>query len=412
MKKVATAIPIAGLFLLGLAAGSEVSVPGSSAVLASVHTVDTLSATAANEMVGQYCTRCHNERRLRGNLTLEEFDAGALPESAVTAENMIRKLRTGMMPPSGARRPDEATLTSLAVTLETRLDAAAAADPNPGHRTFQRLNRAEYERAVESLLGLKIDASAYLPGETVSAGFDNIADVQNLSPTLLEAYLNGAAEIVRLALGDPDAVPSESTYKVPRYAAQREHVEGAPFGTRGGISVEHNFVADGEYEFRMSFQHESTGNFFGQTAPFEEQIEVSVDGERRAILDLDRWMHIQDPNGVTIRTEPIAVTAGAHRISAAFIKKFEGPVVDLVSPHEWTLADKKIGYSYGITALPHLRDLVIGGPYGEVSVSETPTRRLVFSCRPEDGSEALECAQSIIERLGSQAFRRPLTDVD
>ncbi len=412
MKKFTAAIPIAGLFLLGLAAGSSVPAPGSTPLLASIHTVDTVSADAANEMVGEYCTRCHNERRLRGNLSLEAFDAGALPESAEVAEEMIRKLRAGMMPPAGSNRPDEATLNTLAVTLESRLDAAAAANPNPGHRTFQRLNRAEYEQAIKSLLGIQIDASAYLPGETVSAGFDNIADVQNLSPTLLEAYLNGAAEIVRLALGDPDAVPSESTYKVARYASQREHVEGAPFGTRGGISIEHNFVADGEYEFRMAFQHESTGNFFGQTAPFEEQIEVSIDGERMALIDLDRWMHVQDPNGVTVRTEPIRVTAGAHQVSAAFIRKFEGPVVDLVSPHGWTLADKKIGYSYGITALPHLRDFVIGGPYGETSVSETETRRRILDCSPQSETEATACAESIVRRLGRQAYRRPLEEND
>jgi len=412
MKKIATAIPIAGLFLLGLATGSGVRVPGVSQVLASVHAPDTVSVTAANEMVGQYCVRCHNERRFRGNLSLDGFDIGAFPARSDVGEKMIRKLRTGMMPPAGPRRPAEAVLESLAVTLEAHLDAVAARDPNPGHRTFQRLNRAEYAEAIEALLGIRIDASAYLPGETVSAGFDNIADVQNLSATLLEAYLNGAAEIVRLAMGDPDAVPQEATYKVPRYASQREHVEGAPFGTRGGLSVEHHFVADGEYEFRMAFQHESTGNFFGQTAPFDEQIEISVDGERRALLDLDRWMHVQDPDGVTVRTQRIFVPTGVHRISAAFIKTFEGPVVDLMSPHDWTLADKKIGYSYGITALPHLRDLVIGGPYGETSVSETAARARILSCRPETDAEAAPCAESILERLGSQAFRRPLAESD
>lgn len=410
MKRVAQALAIAGLFTLGLAAGSGVSVPGAAPLVAGVSTADTVSPGEVNEMVGQYCVRCHSDRRLRGNLSLEEFDATALPTSADVAERMIRKLRAGMMPPAGSRRPEESTLNTLTVTLEAALDEAAAADPNPGHRTFQRLNRAEYEQAVEALLGIKIDASAYLPGETVSAGFDNIADVQNLSPTLLEAYLNGAAEIVRLALGDANAVASEATYKVPRYASQREHVEGAPFGTRGGISVEHNFIADGEYVFRMSFQHESTGNFFGQMAPFDEQIEISIDGERKALLELDRWMHIQDPTGVTIRTEPIPLKAGAHRVSAAFIRKFEGPVVDLMSPHEWSLADKKIGYSYGITALPHLRDLVIGGPYGETSVSETETRARILTCQPEgDGSQ---CAESIVRRLAAQAFRRPVNQMD
>ena len=197
-------------------------------------------------------------------------------------------------------------------------------NPNPGSRSFQRLNRAEYAAAIRDLLGVEIDASAYLPGETMSAGFDNIADVQNLSATLLESYLTAASEVSRLALGDANATPSEATYEVSRYAEQREHVPGAPFGTRGGISVVHNFVADGDYFFRLAFQHESTGNFFGQTAPFDEEVEVSIDGVRVALIPLDRWMHRQDPGGVEVVTERIPVTAGPHRVSAAFIKVTEG----------------------------------------------------------------------------------------
>ena len=217
--------------------------------------------------------------------------------------------------------------------------------PTLGTAPFQRLNRAEYERAVYDLLGLQIDASAYLPNETVSAGFDNIADVQNLSATLLDAYLTAAAEVSRMAMGDPGATAAEATYEVSRYAEQREHVPGTPFGTRGGISVVHNFTADGDYFFRLAFQHESTGNLFGQTAPFDEQVEVSIDGERVALIPLDRWMHRQDPNGVEVVTDRIPLKAGEHRVAAAFLKTFEGPVEDLTSPHEWSLADKKIGYS-------------------------------------------------------------------
>ncbi|MGI9625900.1 MAG: DUF1592 domain-containing protein [Longimicrobiales bacterium] len=370
------------------------------------------AAFADNEVVQEYCVRCHNERRLRGNLSLEEFDATNPAAQAPVAEKMIRKLRAGMMPPPGARRPEGQELDLLMVSLEEQVDEAQRARPQPGTKTFQRLNRAEYERAVYDLLGLEIDASAYLPGETVSGGFDNIADVQNLSATLLEAYLTAAAEVSRLALGDLGATPSESTYEVPRYAEQREHVEGAPFGTRGGISIIHNFPADGEYYFRLAFQHESTGNFFGQTAPFDEEIEVSVDGERVALFELDRWMHRQDPNGVEVVTGRIPVPAGAHRVSAAFVRDFEGPVEDLTSPHEWSLADKKIGYSYGITGLAHLRDLTIGGPYDVVGISDTPIRSRVLACEAGQEDNEVECAKEIIERIGTQAFRRPLTDSD
>ena len=370
-------------------------------------------AGASNDdLVQQYCVRCHNERRLQGNLTLEEFDSADPASNAPVAEKMIRKLRAGMMPPPGNRRPPEDEITAFVTALEEDIDAAAARDPNPGHRTFQRLNRAEYARAILDLLGLEIDASAYLPGETMSAGFDNIADVQNLSATLLEAYLTAASEVSRLALGDANATPAEATYEVSRYAEQREHVPGAPYGTRGGISVVHNFVADGDYYFRLAFQHESTGNFFGQTAPFDEQVEVSIDGARIALIPLDRWMHRQDPRGVEVITDRIPVTAGTHRVSAAFIKVTEGPVEDLTSPHEWSLADKKIGYSYGITGVPHLRDLTIGGPYEITGVTRTAAWERVMTCRPASAAEEPACAREIVTALGTRAFRRPVTGAE
>ena len=375
-------------------------------------TVAPASTAGSDDLVRQYCVRCHNERRLLGNLTLEEFDPADPTANLVVAEKMIRKLRAGMMPPPGERRPPDEEVVAFVTALEERIDEAAARSPNPGSRSFQRLNRAEYGAAIRDLLGIEIDPSAYLPAETMSGGFDNIADVQNLSATLLEAYLTAASEVSRLALGDADATPSEATYEVSRYAEQREHVPGAPFGTRGGISVVHNFVADGDYFFRLAFQHESTGNFFGQTAPFDEEVEVSIDGERVALIPLDRWMHRQDPKGVEVVTERIPVTAGPHRVSAAFIKVTEGPVEDLTSPHEWSLADKKIGYSYGITGVPHLRDLTIGGPYDVTGVTRTPAWERVMTCRPRSADEEPGCARRIVEGLGTRAFRRPASQAE
>ncbi len=365
--------------------------------------------SVANEVVQQYCVRCHNERRLLGNLSLESFDAADPSANAPVAEKMIRKLRAGMMPPPGARRPAREALVQLASSMEERLDAAAAGRPNPGKRTFQRLNRAEYARAVHELLGIRIDASAFLPGETLSAGFDNVADAQQLSATLLGAYMRAASHVSRVALGDPAATPSEATYEVSRYAEQRRHVPGAPFGTRGGISVVHNFPADGDYVFRLAFQHESTGNFFGQTAPFDEHVEVSVDGRRVALIPLDRWMHRQDPGGIEVETGRVPVTAGPRRVSAAFLVTAEGPVEDLTSPHEWSLADKKIGYSYGITGLAHLRDMVVGGPYDATGASPSDAWSRVMICEPAAGEEDA-CARKIAADLAERAFRRPVSE--
>ena len=375
-----------------------------------------LSFKEQNEVIGRYCFRCHNDQLVTGGLTLESFDAAQAYDQAEIAEKVIRKLQAGMMPPITAQRPDADTYAALIASLTETIDAASMADPNPGGRSFQRLNRSEYSRSIEDLLGLQIDAGAHLPPDTISAGFDNIADVQGLSATVMDGYLRAAGEISRLAIGNPEATPREFTYEVPRYASQRTQVEGAPFGTRGGISVLHNFPADGHYFFRMSFQHESTGNLFGNgrgalhTADEPEQIEVSVNGERAALLNVERWAHRQDSESMEIRTERIFVRAGPQRISAAFLRRFEGPVEDLMSPHEWSLADKKIGYSYGITTLPHLRDLVIGGPYNVTGVSDTPTRARIFTCRPTMASEEEPCAEQVILGLATGAYRRPVGD--
>jgi hypothetical protein len=365
-----------------------------------------------NAVIGEYCVRCHNERRLRGNLSLEEFDAGEPHLSAEVAEKMIVKLRANMMPPPGVTRPAGDTLVALVAALEARIDEQAARNPNPGGRTFQRLNQVEYERSIRDLLGLEIDAGAFLPLDTKSANFDNIADAQLMSATLLDSYLNAAASISRMAVGDPQAAPSSATYTNPGYASQWERVEGAPYGTRGGISVVHNFIADGEYEFRLAFEHTTTGGYFG-TVTRHEQIEVSIDGERVALLDMDTWMSVADPNGVNMRTEPIFVRAGPRRVTAAFLKRSEGPVDDLMSPHDWSLSDRQIGVSgYGITSLGHLKDLVVAGPTGVTGVSETPSRARIFSCRPTTSDEERPCAREIVSRLGPQAFRRPLTEDD
>ena len=384
----------------------------------SVLSAGAVDSEALDDVVQQYCVRCHNDRRRSGNLVLESFVAAQAHTTGETTERMIRKLRAEMMPPPGARRPAGDTLLQLMESLEGHMDAAAARAPNPGGRPFQRLNRAEYERSVFDLLGLEVDAGKYLPLDTKSANFDNIADVQMVSPTLLDAYLNAAAEISRLAIGNPTATASETQYRVPRWASQTERAEGAPYGTRGGTSVVHTFPADGSYVFRVSFHHETTGTVVGngrsalQTAEAPEQIEISIDGAPVAVLEMERWMHVSDPNGVELRSEPVFVPAGSHRLTAAFVQRAEGPVQDLIAPHDWSLASTAIAGTYGVNSLPHLRDLVVRGPYDPVGVSETPERARIFGCRPRGSAEERACAESILGDLGTRAFRRPLTTDD
>ena len=367
-------------------------------------------------VVRTYCTTCHNDRSRAGNLSLVGFDvatAAQTPASIDTAEKMIRKLRAKMMPPPGTKRPEGDTLRVLAESLEATIDAAAAANPNPGHRTFQRLNRAEYARAVRDLLALEISAGDFLPLDTMSANFDNIADVQTLSPTLLDGYLKAAAEVSRLAVGNLDATVTETTYPKPRTYSQWDHVDGAPYGTRGGISVVHNFPADGEYVFKMAFQHTTTGGVSGSTSR-GEQIEISINGERVALMYMDQFVSTSDPQGVNLETEaPIFVKAGPQRVSAAFLRQFDGPVEDLLAPHDWSIVDTEIGdKGYGITSLPHMKALVVAGPMKVAGISETPSRSRIFTCRPSSRAAERGCAEKILSRLAASAYRRPVTTAD
>jgi hypothetical protein len=369
-----------------------------------------MTAAAQAELVKQYCTGCHNDRSKAGELTLAGWNVTRASSDRELTEKMIHKLRAGMMPPSGARRPADAQIAQLFAALETRMDAAAAADPNPGWRPFQRLNRAEYSREVRHLLDLDVDVTAFLPADTISDGFDNVADVQTFSPTLMEGYLRAASRIAMLAIGDPDSSATQATFKLPKTASQMERVDGAPVGTRGGISVDHTFAADGDYVFSMDFFAEPLGYLFGNTRPGEE-IEVSLDGARLALLPIDPRLS-EEKTGLTIKTPPLQVSAGTHRVTAAFIQRYEGLINDLIAPIDHTMADTEIGIAFGITTLPHLRSLSIVGPHRVTGVSETPSRRRVFSCRPLSQADESSCAGEIVGRMATQAFRRPVSEKD
>ncbi len=393
------------------AVATAVAVPGL-VVSTAIHAVASdVTPEALTDVIQEYCTGCHNPARLTGNLSLVDFEVERAPELAETAEKMIQKLRAGMMPPQGRPRPAGDTLMMLVEDLESRIDAVALANPNPGSRTFQRLTRAEYASSILDLLGLQIDVAAFLPLDTKSANFDNIADVQTPSATVMEGYLRAAGQISRVALGDPEAEPNSTRYRIPRTASQKEWVEGAPFGTRGGVSIIHNFPADGKYVFNIQPYPHPEGQVFGLTFG-TEQIEVSIDGERVALMTMDRWMRESEPTALNMRTDSIYVRAGPRRVSAAFVRRFEGEVDDLIRPIDHTLADGQIGIGYGVTTVPHLQRLTILGPYQVTGVSDTPTRRLVFTCRPTSSGEARPCAETIVSRLATQAYRRPLEETD
>jgi len=317
-------------------------------------------------------------------------------------------LHAGMMPPPGIPRPDAATLKAFVASLETGIDRAAAVHPNAGAPALHRLNRTEYRNSIRDLLGIDVDVASLLPADDMSHGFDNMADALNVSPALMEGYIRAASRISREAVGDPDVAASTKTYHIPRVVNQLRHVESAPFGTRGGLAVMHDFPADGEYVFRMSLYYDICGPLWGKNQGKGQQIEVAVNGERVALLSIDPNSTFTDD----LVTEPVKITAGPKRVSAAFIQKSEGPAEDTVMPFEQSLIDLNNADLPGITSLPHLRELRIVGPKNVTGISDTPSRRKIFTCRPAAGADEIPCAKKIISTLARQAYRRSSTDTD
>jgi hypothetical protein len=362
-----------------------------------------------NGVIDAYCIDCHSDGMLLGNLSIEGYDIAHADTARAKSEKMIRKLRAEMMPLPGRPRPGGDTLQLIADAIERVVDRGGPS--NPGSRTFQRLNRAEYERVVRDLLGVQIDAGEYLPLDAKSANFDNIAAAQLLSPTLLEAYLNAATTVSRLAVGDSAAPVTLATYRVSPFTSQHpwDRVEGAPYGTRGGVVAEHTFITDGLYEFRFNVE--------GGIGTELEDIDVSIDGERVALMKYEPGVNKSVAMqtiylGMDLyRTPPIMVKAGPHRISAAFVRRGEGPYEDLVKPPDWSHASNGSATA-GTTMPPHVTDLGVMGPTKSVGVSETPSRRMIFSCRPSTTLPARACATQIIDRIGTRAYRRPLTAHD
>src|SRR5207249_2501643 len=218
--------------------------------------------------------------------------------------------------------------------------------------------------------------------------------------------------ISSLAIGDRTATPSATTFKVPRTQSQMRHVDGAPWGTRGGLAVNYTFPADGDYTFRVMLHGTPTGQLFGSVFSRNEQIEVAINGERAALLDIDYRISETDKNGLNLTTPRLHVKAGQQHVSAAFIQKFDGVVDDLMAPIEYTLSDTEYGDSVGLTALPHVRDFSITGPYTVTGVSDTPSRRRIFICRPLSAGDEIPCARKIVASLASRAYRRDASNED
>jgi len=368
------------------------------------------SAEGANAavLVDRYCASCHSDDQHTGGLSLESFDLQHPEKNPETAERIVRKLRAGMMPPPGRSRPSDAELSTLAATLEQRIDVAAAAHPYAGFTPLHRLNRVEYANSVKALLDLDVDTSALLPADDMSHGFNNMADVLTVSPALLEAYVSAAGKISREAIGDPHASPTMSTYMIPRVISQTRHVEGAPFGTRGGVALVHTFPADGDYVFKVAFYTHQQGYLFGQTQAKGQQLEIAINGERVAVIDVNPKFKDTDD----LRTPPVHIKAGQQVVSAAFLKRSDGTVQDEVQPYEQSLIDVNVANLPGLTTLVHLRGLSIIGPNHVTGISETASRDKVFTVYPARTADEAAAARTIVASLVQRAYRRPARSED
>ncbi len=359
---------------------------------------------AQRAVLDQYCVTCHNARLKTADLLLDQFDLAHIADHAETGEKIIRKLRAGLMPPSGARRPDQATMESLISWMEDQLDRKASTPhlPPPG---LHRLNRTEYANAIRDLLAVNVDATKFLPPDDSTRGFDNIAGALTMSPALMEAYLSAAGKISRLAIGDV-AAPTQAVFDVPADTAQNYHVEGLPFGTRGGTLINYQFPADGEYSFNVKGV---TGYFqavLGQITG--EQLEVTVDGELVKVFDWDKEIKNTTGNGKS--TPRVPIKAGLHAVGVTFIATNDLPATELNRPFQRTMNTP--GEIPGFLFYPHVGQVTIEGPFNATGASDTASRRKIFVCRPTGARDEEACARRIVSSLVKHAYRRPSTLAD
>jgi hypothetical protein len=360
----------------------------------------------------KYCTDCHNATDWAGGVAFDTLTPEGVPEDAKVWEAAVRKMRGRLMPPPNKPQPQQHDIDMLVSWLETRLDEAAAAHPNPGSVVLHRLNRTEYARAVEDLLALKIDAAALLPRDTKADGFDNVANVLRVSPSFLDQYIVAAHEVSSQAVGNPKPGPSSVVYRASQANNQTRHIDGLPLGTRGGMLVEHLFPADGEYTFTLN---QSGGGGGGYIAGLDSRhkLIMTIDGEKvfdtelGGEEDLKSLDQLQAPAAKAIRDRfadiRVKVPAGPHKVGFAFVARTFAENDDTLEP---------LGGFGQPAGSPMVFGFEVVGPANPTGITETPSRKKIFACRPANEAEELPCAQKIVATLARKAYRRPVTDAD
>ncbi len=428
-------------------------------------TASAQTPSAPHSFLESTCYKCHSEDAESASALFSGFYLDRLNVDQIAAapeqwEKVVRKLRTGMMPPSSEPRPDQEKEQQFIAYLETELDRLAARTPNPGRPSLHRLNRTEYANAVRDLLALDVDAKELLPGDDSSFGFDNVAGSLGISPVLIERYANAAATISRLAVGDTQMTAELKTHYVPNFLMQSEHIDGLPYGTRGGLRVEHFFPVDAEYAIAIDLMSAVNGIHIGNGVP-NEQLELSLDGKRIALFDISKPIKAPpapgdeqkaDDAAAAEQPRPVApngsaapagakeavaaagadapkppqnpedqekegekwearipVSAGPHVLMAAFIKKNHAPIEDIVQQPSNTLLDPLFNGTPEVTLIAHIGSITVDGPYATTGRGTTPSRQKVFTCEPTRPSEEAACARAILSNIAHRAYRQAPT---
>jgi mono/diheme cytochrome c family protein len=372
------------------------------------------SSTAdTSTVIKQYCASCHNDQMQTGGFSLSRLDPAKVQENPAAWEKVVRKLRTGTMPPSGSARPTPAAYDLTASWLESELDRTAQA--NPGRPALRRLNRAEYGNAIRDLLDLRVDVETLLLPDDAAFGFDNIGDLLDVSPTLLERYLTAADRVSALAVGDTSTPAGSQTYHATGDQSQDIEREGMALGTVGGLRANYNFPLSGEYEFRVGLLRTNLDGVRGLEHP--HQLEITVDGARLLLetvggeVEAARTGTIAEKSDATdarLRVR-VPIQAGPRNVAATFVRKI-GEGTNRLRPFDRSNAD-----TYDSTGRPHVETLTILGPFLPSGAGDTPSRQRIFICKPASQNPSREeeaCARRILSTLAQRAYRRPVTAAD
>ena len=361
-----------------------------------------------------YCVTCHNDRLKTGGLALDRPELADVAAHADVWEKVIRKVRTGMMPPAGVPRPSAAEREALLSSLAGTLDEAARRSPHPGRPLAHRMNRAEYANAIRDLLAVEVDAASLLPPDDSSAGFDNNADVLGVSPVLLESYLTAAERITALALGARDIPPAGEIYRVRQDESQDRHVPGLPLGTVGGILIHRTLPLDGEYQFRVTLFRTNLGTMRG--LEYEHQLEISVDGERVHLASFggDTEIVASSDNPTTTGdavdgrfTARVKLRAGRHKIGVAFLEKTQALNTRRLQNYVRSSSD-----TIDFSGYPHIDEVILTGPFNATGAEQTPSRRRIFVCTPKAQADEVGCARQILATVARRAYRADVSEGD